>query len=92
MLDCSLFNKSSAFPEEERRDFGLVGLLPAHVSTLEEQAARRYREYLQKPTELVSAGNSGFATPSKLLRIASNSLCIHLQPVNYNENSYATAP
>jgi len=52
LLDCSLLNKSSAFSQEERRDFALVGLLPSRVSTLEEQVARRYQEYLQKPTDL----------------------------------------
>jgi malate dehydrogenase (oxaloacetate-decarboxylating) len=52
LLDCSLLNKGSAFPEPERRDFGLLGLLPTRVSTLEEQAARRYQEYRQKATDL----------------------------------------
>jgi malate dehydrogenase (oxaloacetate-decarboxylating) len=52
LLDCSLLNKGSAFSEEERSDFSLVGLLPARVSTLEEQAARRYRDYVEKPTDL----------------------------------------
>ena len=52
LLDCFLLNKGSAFSEQERRDFGLVGLLPSRVSTLEEQVARRYREYVQKATDL----------------------------------------
>jgi malate dehydrogenase (oxaloacetate-decarboxylating) len=52
LLDCSLLNKGSAFPEPERCDFGLLGLLPARVSTLEEQVARRYLEYRQKATDL----------------------------------------
>jgi len=52
LLDCSLLNKGSAFSEQERRDFGLVGLLPSHVSTLEEQATMRYEEYLKKTTAL----------------------------------------
>jgi malate dehydrogenase (oxaloacetate-decarboxylating) len=47
LLNCPLLNKGSAFTEQERRDFGLQGLLPPHVSTLEEQAARRYYEYRQ---------------------------------------------
>ncbi len=33
-------NKGTAFTEEERRVLGLTGLLPAHVSTIEEQASR----------------------------------------------------
>ena len=52
LLDCSLLNKGSAFPEEERRDFGLSGLLPARVSTLEEQVARRYPDFRDRPTAL----------------------------------------
>ncbi len=52
LLNFALLNKSSAFTEQERREFGLEGLLPAHVSTLEEQVARRYQEYLQKTTDL----------------------------------------
>jgi malate dehydrogenase (oxaloacetate-decarboxylating) len=52
LLDCSLLNKGSAFPDPERRDLGLLGLLPARVSTLEEQVARRYQEYRQKATDL----------------------------------------
>ena len=52
LLDCSLLSKGSAFSEQERRDFGLVGLLPSRVSTLEGQVARRYEEYVQKSSDL----------------------------------------
>jgi malate dehydrogenase (oxaloacetate-decarboxylating) len=52
LLGCSLLNKGSAFPDQERRDFDLLGLLPARVSTLEDQVARRYEEYRQKGTDL----------------------------------------
>jgi malate dehydrogenase (oxaloacetate-decarboxylating) len=52
LLECPLLNKGSAFTEEERRDLGLLGLLPPHVSSLEEQVARRYLEYRQKPNDL----------------------------------------
>jgi malate dehydrogenase (oxaloacetate-decarboxylating) len=52
LLDCSLLNKGSAFPEAERRDLGLLGLLPQRVSTLEEQAERRYQDYCAKATDL----------------------------------------
>src|SRR6516162_9193471 len=52
LLDCSLLNKGSAFSERERCDLGLVGLLPSRVSTLEEQVARRYRDFRQRPTDL----------------------------------------
>lgn len=35
-----LLNKSTAFTAEEREEFGLEGLLPPHVATLEEQLVR----------------------------------------------------
>ncbi|MDR3634936.1 MAG: NAD-dependent malic enzyme [Isosphaeraceae bacterium] len=52
LLDNPVFNKGSAFPEDERREFGLHGLLPPHVGSLEEQLARRYEDFRQKRTEL----------------------------------------
>ena len=36
-------NKGTAFTEEERDLFHLHGLLPPHIGTLEEQAARRIK-------------------------------------------------
>ena len=52
LLENPLFNKGSAFSEEERREFGLVGLVPPHVSTTEEQLARTYESYKHKTTDL----------------------------------------
>jgi malate dehydrogenase (oxaloacetate-decarboxylating) len=52
LLDCPLFNKGSAFPEYERHALGLLGLLPPHVGSLDEQVARRYGEYRQKVSDL----------------------------------------
>ena len=52
LLENPLFNKGTAFTEEERSDFGLLGLLPAHVSTLEEQLARSYENFTQKESDL----------------------------------------
>jgi malate dehydrogenase (oxaloacetate-decarboxylating) len=52
LLDYPLLNKSSAFPEDERREFGLLGLLPPHVSTMEEQLTRVYENYKRKETDL----------------------------------------
>jgi malate dehydrogenase (oxaloacetate-decarboxylating) len=52
LLDTPVFNKGSAFPEEERVEFGLHGLLPAHVGTIEEQLDRRYRDFQQRRTDL----------------------------------------
>ena len=44
LLDYPLFNKGTAFCEEERRALGLAGLLPPHVSTIENQLARTVRK------------------------------------------------
>jgi malate dehydrogenase (oxaloacetate-decarboxylating) len=52
LLDTPVFNKGSAFPEGERVEFGLHGLLPAHIGTIEEQLDRRYRDFQQKRTDL----------------------------------------
>jgi malate dehydrogenase (oxaloacetate-decarboxylating) len=52
LLENPLLNKGSAFSEEERRQFGLLGLVPPHVSTMEEQLARTYGSYTQKDTDL----------------------------------------
>lgn len=52
LLDNPLLNKGSAFPEDERREFGLSGLLPPHTSTIEEQLARAYENYRRKETNL----------------------------------------
>jgi malate dehydrogenase (oxaloacetate-decarboxylating) len=50
LLECPMFNKGSAFLEDERYDLGLLGLLPPHVATIEEQLARTYENYQQKTT------------------------------------------
>lgn len=52
LLDNPLLNKGSAFPEDERRDFGLLGLLPLHCSTIEEQLVRTYENYRRKESDL----------------------------------------
>ncbi len=43
LLNTPLLNKGTAFSEEERDVFGLHGLLPPHVGTLDEQIARRLK-------------------------------------------------
>lgn len=52
LLDNPLLNKGSSFPEAERREFGLLGLLPPHCSTVEEQLARTYENYRRKDSDL----------------------------------------
>jgi malate dehydrogenase (oxaloacetate-decarboxylating) len=52
LLDTPLYNKGTAFTKEERDSFGLHGLLPFHISTLEEQVERRYENFKDKPDQL----------------------------------------
>ncbi len=47
-----LSNKGTAFTEEERERLGLTGLLPAGVSTLDQQAKRAYEQYSKQPDDL----------------------------------------
>ena len=46
------FNRGTAFTAEERTTLGLVGLLPEHVFSLEEQAKRAYEQYRIQPDDL----------------------------------------
>jgi malate dehydrogenase (oxaloacetate-decarboxylating) len=52
LLDSPLLNKGTAFSETERTRFGLHGLLPPQVETLEEQAVRAYEAYRRKDDDL----------------------------------------
>ena len=47
-----LLNKSTAFTLEERREFGILGMFPTHVSTLEEQVERAYVHFRGLATDL----------------------------------------
>ncbi len=52
LLDTPIFNKGTAFPEDERRELGLLGLLPFHSSSVEEQLARTYENYQAKDSDI----------------------------------------
>ena len=52
LLRSPLLNKGTAFTDEERAAFGLHGLLPPVVSTLEEQTAHAYRAFRAIPTPI----------------------------------------
>jgi malate dehydrogenase (oxaloacetate-decarboxylating) len=52
ILDNPLFNRGTAFTDEERDAYHLHGLLPDHVETLEEQVARRLESVRALATDL----------------------------------------
>lgn len=52
LLNRQGLNKGTAFTEEERMQFGLNGLLPPHVESLEEQVVRAYEAYKRKDDDL----------------------------------------
>lgn len=52
LLNNANFNRGSGHSVQERRDFELTGLLPQSVQTLDQQAARAYRQYRSRPDDL----------------------------------------
>ena len=52
LLEFPLLNKGSAFSVEERSHFNLLGLLPAVVETIEEQAERAWLQYQGFKTDI----------------------------------------
>lgn len=52
LLNNQGLNKGTAFTEEERSQFGLNGLLPPQVETLDEQVVRAYEAYQRKDDDL----------------------------------------
>ncbi|KTD23398.1 malate oxidoreductase [Legionella lansingensis] len=52
LLTTPQLNKSTAFTQEERQAFGLLGKLPHRVETLDEQVKRAYLQYASYSTRL----------------------------------------
>ncbi len=52
ILGDAFLNKGAAFSREEREDLGIVGLLPDHVSTIDDQLGRVRYQYSLKTTEM----------------------------------------
>ncbi len=53
LLNDPFLNKGTAFSLEERRKYGLVGILPPHVETLELQAQQAYENVCERPNRAV---------------------------------------
>jgi malate dehydrogenase (oxaloacetate-decarboxylating) len=52
LIDEPLWNKGTAFSDEERARLGLYGLLPPHVESLDEQVSRAYEAYAAEPSDI----------------------------------------
>ena len=52
IINNPFLNKGTAFTMEERKELGLIGLLPPYVQTIEEQAEQAYQHFLRKPSDL----------------------------------------
>lgn len=62
LLNLPHLNKGSGFPVNERRDFGISGLLPSAEATLDEQVDRAYKQFGKCSTPLAK---NGFCTSLK---------------------------
>lgn len=52
ILNDPFLNKGTAFTMEERKELGLIGLLPPYVQTIKEQAAQTYAQLQTKSSDL----------------------------------------
>ena len=52
LLNNPFLNKGTAFTKEERAKYGITGMLPSTVQTLEEQSIQAYGQYLSKQSDL----------------------------------------
>ncbi len=52
ILNDPFLNKGTAFSKEERQQFGLAGILPPAVQTLDQQVAQTYAQYQRKSSPL----------------------------------------
>jgi malate dehydrogenase (oxaloacetate-decarboxylating) len=52
LLNIPRYNKGAGFTARERKEFGLNGLLPAAINTLDQQVVRAYEQYKSTPGDL----------------------------------------
>lgn len=50
LVEHPVYNKGSAFSEQEREQLELYGIVPEHASTMEQQVRRVYENYSKKPS------------------------------------------
>jgi len=50
LIETPLLNKGTAFSLDERRELGVLGFLPPQVETIDDQVARCYRAFREKPS------------------------------------------
>ncbi len=53
LIESPLLNKGTAFTLQERRELGVLGFLPPHVESIEDQVARCHRALVDKPTDIL---------------------------------------
>lgn len=52
ILNNPFLNKGTAFTMEERKELGLIGLLPPYIQTIEKQATQAYQQYSKKSSDI----------------------------------------
>ena len=53
LLNDPFLNKGTAFTREERKKYGLIGILPPQVETIELQDKQAYDNFCERPNKAV---------------------------------------
>lgn len=81
LLNTPYLNKGAAFPADERKKFKLTGLLPQHVSTLEQQVKRAYQQYCTRSDDL--AKNTFMTSLAEQNQVLYFKVCISIHIERY---------
>lgn len=86
ILNNPFLNKGTAFTMEERKELGLLGILPPYVQTIEEQAEQAYQHFLRKPSNLEKRHflMEIFNTNRTLLYYLFNQHIVEFNPIVYD--------
>ena len=86
ILNNPFLNKGTAFTMEERKELGLLGILPPYVQTIEEQAEQAYQHFLRKPSNLEKRHflMEIFNTNRTLFYYLFNQHIVELNPIVYD--------